>query len=409
MHARLSQLLNEIRNKFPSQSVHHGYKSFGARLPVIISSLKIFSVQLIASLQQSTAEKWPPARLALIRSVRQLHTFVVGTIRRTIALLRQLALQVWSVLLLAVQLTVKFLLTLILQLRCWLKFYWPPVQARLLLYVDLTRLNKPIGILLLLWPTLWAIWIAASGTPTLHLLLVFTLGVVLTRSAGCIFNDMSDRKLDVQVSRTAQRPLATGRIKPGEALLLACVLLLIAFLVVLTTNRFTVTLSFVAIPLAVIYPFMKRYTYVPQFFLGLAFSWGIPMAFAATSESIPPIAWLLFIANILWSVIYDTIYAMVDREDDLRAGIKSTAILFDDADRSIIGILQLMFLAVLIITGVQINANMLYYICLTVAAALMIYHQYLIRDRVPDACFRAFLHNNWVGMSIFAGVYLNYL
>jgi len=409
MDARLTDLFNRIKNGFPLQSLHNGYRSFVARLLVILNSLKIVSVQMITGLQQWSAEKWPPARLALIRFVRQLQSFLVVTTRRTIGLLRILALQILSLLLHAKQQAVKLIRMLIKQLRHWIKLYWPPVQARLLLYIDLTRLNKPIGILLLLWPTLWAVWIAAAGTPTLHLLLVFTLGVILTRSAGCIFNDMADRKLDVQVSRTAQRPLATGRIRPGEALLLACVLLLIAFLLVLTTNRFTVLLSFVAIPLAVIYPFMKRYTYVPQFFLGLAFSWGIPMAFAATTEDIPPIAWLLFIANILWSVIYDTMYAMVDREDDLRAGIKSTAILFDDADRLIIGILQLMFLTVLIITGVQIKANMLYYISLTLAAALMVYHQYLIRDRAPEMCFRAFLHNNWVGMTIFAGVYLNYL
>jgi 4-hydroxybenzoate polyprenyltransferase len=409
MHARLTNLVNRLKNRIPLQSVYNRYKSTLARLLLILNSLKIFCLQVLSGLQQWAAEKWPPARLALTRSVRQLQTFLVVSTRRSIVRLRILAMQLWSLLLRAIQHTVTLISLLIMRMRHWIKIYWPPVQARLLLYVELTRLNKPIGILLLLWPTLWAVWIAAAGTPTLHILLVFTLGVILTRSAGCIFNDMADRKLDVQVNRTAQRPLATGRIKPGEALLLACVLLLIAFLIVLTTNHFTVLLSFVAIPLAVIYPFMKRYTYVPQFFLGLAFSWGIPMAFAATSETIPTIAWLLFIANILWSVIYDTIYAMVDREDDLMAGIKSTAILFDDADRSIIGILQVMFLSVLIITGVQINANMLYYICLTLAAALMVYHQYLIRDRAPEACFRAFLHNNWIGMTIFAGVYLNYL
>jgi 4-hydroxybenzoate polyprenyltransferase len=186
-------------------------------------------------------------------------------------------------------------------------------------------------------------------------------------------------------------------------------LLLLAFLLVLTTNRITVLLSFVAIPLAVIYPFMKRYTYVPQFFLGLAFSWGIPMAFAAETGAIPNIAWLLFIANILWAVIYDTMYAMVDREDDLKVGIKSTAILFDEADKVIIGILQLMFLTVLVIIGIQIHAEIIYYSALVISAVLMLYHQYLIKDRTPDSCFRAFLHNNWLGMTIFGGLFFNYL
>jgi len=287
--------------------------------------------------------------------------------------------------------------------------HWPDVKQRLLIYVQLTRLNRPIGALLLLWPTLWALWLASAGLPSLHLFLVFSLGVFLTRSAGCVFNDMADRKFDSHVQRTRMRPLATGIIHPREALLVACVLLLLAFLLVLTTNRITVLLSFVAIPLAVIYPFMKRYTYVPQFFLGLAFSWGIPMAFAAATGAIPNIAWLLFIANILWAVIYDTMYAMVDREDDLKVGIKSTAILFDEADKVIIGILQLMFLSVLVIIGIQIHAEIIYYSALVISAGLMLYHQYLIKDRTPDNCFKAFLHNNWLGMTIFGGLFLNYL
>jgi 4-hydroxybenzoate polyprenyltransferase len=287
--------------------------------------------------------------------------------------------------------------------------YWPVIKKRLLIYVQLTRLDRPIGALLLLWPTWWALWVASTGVPSLHLFVVFTLGVFLTRSAGCVFNDMADRKLDSHVRRTRMRPLVTGIIRPREALLVASVLVLIALLLVLTTNHFTVLLSFIAIPLAVIYPFMKRYTYVPQFFLGLAFSWGIPMAFAAATGAIPNIAWLLFIANILWAVIYDTIYAMVDREDDLKIGIKSTAILFDDADKMIIGILQLMLLSVLVIIGIQIDAELIYYYALIIATALMLYHQYLIKDRTPDSCFRAFLHNNWLGMTIFAGIFLNYL
>lgn len=286
---------------------------------------------------------------------------------------------------------------------------WPEVRRRLRLYVELTRLNRPIGALLLMWPTLWALWIAARGAPSLHLLAVFVAGVFLTRSAGCAINDTADRKIDLHVERTRERPFARGEIRPREALLLAGILLLAAFLLVLTTNRLTVLLSFAAVPLAALYPFMKRYTYVPQFFLGLAFSWGIPMAFAAVTGTVPPIAWLVFIANILWVMVYDTLYAMVDRDDDIRIGVKSTAILFADADRPIIGVMQGMFLAVLVMTGIQIQADMIYYWLLLPAAGLMLYHQYLIRDREPAQCFRAFLHNNWVGMTIFGALVLNYL
>ena len=291
----------------------------------------------------------------------------------------------------------------------WIRARWPGVKRRLWLYVELTRLNRPIGALLLMWPTLWALWIAAEGAPSPHLLAVFIAGVFLTRSAGCAVNDTADRNFDLHVERTRDRPFARGEIRPGEALLVACVLLLAAFLLVLTTNRLTVLLSFVAVPLAAIYPYMKRVTYVPQFFLGLAFSWGVPMAFAAVTGAVPPIAWLVFIANLLWVMVYDTLYAMVDREDDIRIGVKSTAILFADMDRQFIGILQAMFLAVLALTGIQIKADLIYYWLLLPAAALMGYHQYLIRDRAPAGCFRAFLHNNWLGMTVFGAFVLNYL
>ena len=293
--------------------------------------------------------------------------------------------------------------------RDWIKHNWPKVRKRLMLYIRLARLDKPIGAMLLLWPTLWALWLASVGIPSLHLFLVFGLGVFLTRSAGCIVNDIADRDLDRHVKRTRSRPLSAGEIDPKEAMLVVIVMLLLAFMLVLTTNRLTVYLSFIAIPLAAIYPFMKRHTYIPQFFLGLAFSWGIPMAFTAQTGSVPNIAWLLFIANILWVVVYDTIYAMVDREDDLKIGIKSTAILFDDADRIFIGIIQIMLLIVLVVIGVQIEANMIYYWFLSASAAWMLYHQYIIRDRQPDACFRAFLSNNWLGMTIFGGFLFNYL
>jgi 4-hydroxybenzoate polyprenyltransferase len=375
----------------------------------IITRLKIHSTESGERLHRWLQLDWPPFRQGVLTKARQVYAVVLQAARQTLMLTARFLLQARVVLINIARHGRLLALLTYGRLQQWLHHNWPPISDRLLLYINLTRLDKPVGILLLLWPTLWAVWIAAEGLPTLHLLAVFTLGVVLTRSAGCVFNDMADRKFDSQVRRTAKRPLASGRIGSREALLVACVLLLIAFMLVLTTNRYTVLLSFVAIPLAVIYPLMKRYTYVPQFFLGLAFSWGIPMAFAAQTGEIPDIAWLLFMANILWSVVYDTIYAMVDREDDMKAGIKSTAILFDDADRTIIGILQGMFLAVMIITGIQIEAKMLYYVSLGPAAALMVYHQYLIRHRLQDDCFRAFLNNHWVGLIIFVGICLNYL
>ena len=287
--------------------------------------------------------------------------------------------------------------------------YWPVVRERLRRYLALIRFDKPIGTFLLLWPALWALWIAAEGFPSLHLFLVFTLGVFLTRSSGVIINDFADRKFDRHVDRTRQRPLATGDVAPREALIVAGTLLLTAFLLVLSTNRFTVYLSFCAIPLMIIYPYMKRHTYIPQFFLGVAFSWSIPMVFAAQTGSLPRIAWLLFIANTLWVVIFDTIYAMVDREDDLKVGIKSTAILFAESDRFIIGILQGMLLVVFVIIGMQLKSGFIYYGSLVVVTAIMIYHQVLIKDRLPEQCFRAFLNNGWLGAVVFAGICLDYL
>lgn len=292
--------------------------------------------------------------------------------------------------------------------RAWLRDRWPQIRRRVDLYVELTRVNRPIGACLLLWPTLWALWIAAGGMPSSHLLLVFVLGVILTRSAGCVLNDLADRDFDPHVERSRRRPLATRDVSPGEALTLAGVLLGLAFLLVLTTNRLTVLLSFVAVPLAAVYPYMKRHTYIPQFFLGLAFSWGILMAFAAQTDSMPRHAWLIFVGNLLWVVVFDTIYAMVDREDDLKIGIKSTAILFDDADRLIIGIIQSMFLVVLLFIGQQLELGSYYFGALIICAGLMIYHQYLIKDRVREKCFQAFLSNNWVGLVIFAGLVLEY-
>ena len=281
-----------------------------------------------------------------------------------------------------------------------------PDRARLALYTQLARLDRPIGALLLLWPTLWALWIAAHGTPSPHLLLVFVLGVFLTRSGGCVLNDYADRDVDGGVDRTRDRPLAAGRVTPGEALGLAALLFCLAFLLVLTTNRLTVLLSFAGAVLAGIYPFMKRVTWVPQFFLGLAFSWGIPMAFAAQTGGIPPVAWLLYLANILWAMVYDTIYAMVDRDDDLRMGVRSTAILFEDADTTIIGIMQIMMLALLTLAGHQLQLGFYWYLGIVLAGAQFFAHQLLIRDRSRDACFRAFMLNNWVGLTLFAAIVL---
>ncbi len=276
-------------------------------------------------------------------------------------------------------------------------------------YLLLIRLNRPIGIFLLLWPTLWGLWIASEGFPNTKILVVFLFGVFLMRSAGCILNDIIDKDFDKFVARTQNRPLASDKLSSIEAFIVAISLIFIAFLLVLTTNTLTVQLSFVAIILAGTYPFLKRHTYLPQFFLGLTFGWSIPMAFAATTNSIPKIAWLLLIANILWTVVYDTIYAMIDREDDLKIGIKSTAILFDDADRFIIGLIQSLVLIALIVIGQQASLNTIYYFSLIIGGCLFLYQLYLIRNRDPKKCMQAFLNNNWFGLVVFIGLFINYL
>jgi 4-hydroxybenzoate polyprenyltransferase len=285
---------------------------------------------------------------------------------------------------------------------------WPHLRDRARQYALLTRLNRPIGILLLLWPTLWALWVAAEGLPDLHVLTVFVLGVILMRSAGCVINDFADRRIDPLVRRTRDRPIAAGRVSPREALLLFVVLCLLAFALVLTLNPLTIKLAFVGVALAAIYPFMKRITYLPQVVLGMAFGWAIPMAFAAQTGSLPKIAWLMFVVNVVWSMVYDTMYAMADREDDLRAGVKSTAILFGEADRVIIGILQVLMLLGLLFVGQQLQLGTPYYLALLVATGLGVYQQILIRRREPAACFRAFLNNNWLGAAIFIGIVLGY-
>jgi 4-hydroxybenzoate polyprenyltransferase len=286
---------------------------------------------------------------------------------------------------------------------------WQHLRRQWRHYVALTRLNRPIGIFLLLWPTWWALLIAGDGRPDGWVTFVFTVGVTLMRSAGCVINDYADRAFDGHVRRTRERPIVSGAVTPGEALKLFAVLVALSFCLVLTTNLPTILLSVVGAALAVSYPFTKRYTHLPQFHLGLAFGWGIPMAFAAQTGSVPTVAWLLLIANVLWSVVYDTMYAMVDRDDDVRIGVKSTAILFGEADRLIIGILQAMMLATLWLVGARAALGWPYYAGLVAAAGLFAYHQYLIRHRERDPCFRAFLHNNWVGMVIFAGLLASYL
>ncbi|KAF0810886.1 UbiA prenyltransferase [Alcanivorax sp. S71-1-4] len=271
------------------------------------------------------------------------------------------------------------------------------------------RLDRPIGALLLLWPTLWAVWVAGDGTPSLTVILVFIAGVWVMRAAGCVINDFADRHFDGSVARTRERPLATGALSARQALLLFAGLLVVALLLLIPLNRFAFYLSFGGAGLAILYPFMKRFTFLPQLFLGAAFGWAIPMAFAAEADSLPAAAWLIFTAKVVWTVAYDTQYAMCDREDDLKIGIKSTAILFGEADRLIIGVLQALTLWPLWLLGRGLDFGWPWYLGLAIAAALFIYQQWLIRDREPAACFRAFLNNQWVGLAIFAGLWLQYL
>lgn len=277
-------------------------------------------------------------------------------------------------------------------------------RRKLALYWQLVRGDRPIGWLLLLWPTWWGLWLAAEGVPPLWTLIVFSLGVWLTRSAGCVINDYADRWLDPHVERTKARPLATGAVRGREALAVFAVLMLVAFALVLTLNRLTVMLSFVGVALAASYPYLKRYTYFPQVYLGLAFGWGIPMAFAAVRGEVPALAWLLYVANILWATAYDTWYAMVDRDDDLRMGSKSTAILFGELDLVAQGVLYALFFVALVMVGQRAQLGAAWWGGVAVAAALVLYEFRIARDRGRDACFRAFLHNHWVGAAVFAGL-----
>lgn len=280
---------------------------------------------------------------------------------------------------------------------------WP---TRLRTYWRLVRGDRPIGVLLLLWPTWWALWLAAGGVPPWHLLLIFTAGVWLTRSAGCAVNDYADRWLDPQVERTRARPLAAGQASGREALAVFAVLMLVAFGLVLLTNRLTVLLSLAAVVLAASYPYLKRYTYLPQVYLGVAFGWAIPMAFAAVQGTVPALGWLLFLANVLWATGYDTWYAMVDREDDLRAGARSTAILFGEADLIAQSVIYTGFLAALLLLGRRAGLGLPYFGALALAAGLIAWQFWRARRRDRAGCFAAFLHNNWVGLAVFVGLAL---
>jgi 4-hydroxybenzoate polyprenyltransferase len=283
------------------------------------------------------------------------------------------------------------------------------LAKRLSLYMQLTRLNRPIGILLLLWPTLWGVWIAGAGHPAWYIVLIFVLGTVLMRSAGCAINDYADRDFDRHVKRTRERPVTSGRISPREAVWVAVVLSLIAFVLILPLNNLTLLLSFPAVFLATSYPFTKRFLAIPQAYLGVAFGFGIPMAFAAQLGGVPPVAWLLLVANVFWAIAYDTEYAMVDRDDDIRLGIHSAALLFGKYDVDAVMACYTITLMLLAMAGLMIVLGWIYYAGLAVAAGIALYHHTLIKDRQREACFKAFLHNNWFGAAVFAGVALDYL
>ncbi|MGR9052612.1 MAG: 4-hydroxybenzoate octaprenyltransferase [Gammaproteobacteria bacterium] len=276
-------------------------------------------------------------------------------------------------------------------------------------YWLLARFDRPIGTLILLWPALWALWLAGAGKPDPLVLAVFVAGVVLMRAAGCVINDFADRHFDPHVERTRLRPIAAGNVSPKEAVILFVVLSLIAFGLVLLMNVLTIALSFVGAFLAASYPFMKRYTHLPQAYLGIAFGWAVPMAFAAQTGTIPLVAWILYAAVMIWALIYDTMYAMVDKDDDLKIGVKSTAILFGDKDREIIGALQCLMLTLLMIVGYLQNMGGFYYTGLAGAAGLSVYQQILIFHRKKAECFKAFLNSNWFGITVFAGIAADYL
>ena len=283
------------------------------------------------------------------------------------------------------------------------------MYAKLNAFWRLMRFDRPIGILLLLWPTLWALWIAGEGSPSAKNILIFCTGVVLMRAAGCIMNDVADRNFDPHVERTRSRPLASGELSVREAVLAFFVLMLLALGLVLMTNALTIKLAFVGAALASSYPFFKRWTHLPQVVLGVAFGWGIPMAFAAETGQVAAVAWLILLINVIWSVIYDTLYAMVDRDDDISIGLKSTAILFGDSDLLVLRVLKVIMIGLLLWLGLMLQFSWPWFTGVAVAALLFVRQQYKVRQRNRDRCFEAFLNNNWVGVAIFAGLLVTYL
>lgn len=285
----------------------------------------------------------------------------------------------------------------------------PSAASKLRSYAQLTRLDRPIGIWLLLWPVLWALWLSSAGRPDPQVFIVFVLGVILTRSAGCAMNDFADRNFDAHVARTRDRPLVTGQVDPIEAVALCAGLGLIALGLTMTLNRLTQLLTLGGAVLVLTYPFMKRFFPLPQFYLGVAFTWSVPMAFAAQTNAVPRLAWVVFLAGLLWTMAYDTMYAMADRADDRKLGIRSSAILFGDADRFIVGIMQLMSIFALWLAGHELKLGSWYGLGLAFATIFALYEQLLIRQRKPEQCVRAFLNNNYFGMSVFIGIALEYL
>lgn len=281
-------------------------------------------------------------------------------------------------------------------------------KERFYQYYLLMRMDRPIGTWLLLWPTFWALWIAAEGIPPVDIILIFAVGVFVMRSAGCVINDYADRNIDKHIERTKNRPITSGKVSPREALLLFSVGILSAFILVLFLNLYTIILSIVALLLAAVYPFMKRYTHYPQIVLGMAFSWAIPMGFAAQLNTIPTVAWVLYFVTILWIVSYDTMYAMADKEEDLKIGVKSTAIIFADNDKLIIGLLQLCFTLGMFLVAWMVQGGLFFYLGIALSALFSLYQQYMIRERDKKMCFHAFLNNHWLGMVIFVGIFLNY-
>ncbi len=288
------------------------------------------------------------------------------------------------------------------------KIFLMNLSERLHLYIQLTRLNRPIGILLLLWPTLWAVWISANGHPSWLVVFIFVLGTTLMRSAGCVINDYADRHIDKHVKRTKERPLTSGKVSERETVWLAVALAFVSFLLILPLNPLTWMLSFPAVFLAASYPFTKRFLAIPQAYLGIAFGFGIPMAFAATLGEVPPVAWVLLLANVFWAIAYDTEYAMVDRDDDIHLGIHSSALFFGKYDVMAVMACYGITLLLLAIAGLMAGLGIVYFVSLAVAEGMALYHYRLIKDRSREKCFAAFLHNNWIGAVVFAGLVADY-